>query len=41
MKFELFLNAAAKRKDLSFVSRGLSTYDGKLLVSKGAALSSL
>ena len=37
MKFELFLNAAAKRKDLSFVSMGLSTCDGKLLASKGVA----
>ena len=35
MKFELFLNAAAKRNDLSFISRGLSTCDGKLLASKG------
>lgn len=38
MKFELFLNAAAKRKDLSFISIGLSTCDGKLLASKGIAL---
>ncbi len=37
MKFELFLNAAAKRNDLSFISRGLSTCDGKLLASKGVA----
>lgn len=36
MKFEMFLNAAAKRHDLSFISRGLSTCDGKFLASKGA-----
>ena len=38
MKFELFLNAASKRNDLSFISRGLSSYDGKLLTSKGLVL---
>ena len=37
MRFELFLNAAAKRNDLSFISMGLSTCDGKLLASKGVS----
>ena len=36
-RFERFLNAAARRHDLSFISRGLSTCDGKLLASKGLA----
>lgn len=36
MKFELFLNGATKRNDLSFISRGTSTSDGKLLASNGA-----
>lgn len=35
IRFERFLNAAARRHDLSFISRGLSTCDGKLLASKG------
>lgn len=38
MKFELFLNAAAKRNDLSFISMGLSTCDGELLASKDRRL---
>ncbi|KAL9138175.1 MAG: hypothetical protein Q9175_000599 [Cornicularia normoerica] len=38
MKFEWFLNAAAKRNDLSFISMGLSTCDGKLLASKDRLL---
>ena len=36
MSFELFLNAAAKRNDLSFISRGTSTSDGRVLASKGS-----
>lgn len=38
MKFELFLNAAAERNDLSFISMGLSTWDWEILASKGVAL---
>ena len=35
MRFELFLNAASKRNDLSFISRGTSTSSGKMVASKG------
>ena len=33
--FECFLNAAERRVDLSFVSQGTSTSDGRFLVSRG------
>ncbi|KAL2049114.1 hypothetical protein ABVK25_010626 [Lepraria finkii] len=38
MRFELFLNAASKRNDLSFISRGTSTSSGKMVASKDRVL---